>query len=207
MSGRRQANAPRSASGPSVTQQVELDEQSLLGNQALTARLHGGPPDDDPVGNRGAALALVERGSLALEIDVIDPSVLARWHGILDASQLDLEVSDRIRGRLDTDAAAARLVHEAVMDCFGEDGPGFRELLARELEDLAATLYGAAPAEGGWQFGGAQVPLAADPEALVVAAAGGGARATAILAFCNGVGFALPEDEEEEAALDPDDLG
>lgn len=199
----------RGSDGPSVTQQAELDEQSLLGNEMLAARLHGGPPDDDPSGARDAAVAMLDRAALALELERLDPAALARWRAILEASALDHDVRDGIRGRLDADAAAAQQVHDAMRDCFGADHPEARDRLAADLDRAARVLDGARRVDDGWSVGATRVDAALGAEALVLAAHADQPpeRAAAILAFCRAVDLALPEDDDEETDLGPDLAG
>jgi hypothetical protein len=94
----RRGHAPQETAPPSQQRPLALDEDFALGNDAARAALaHGGgdPEDDDA---RSAARASLVHARLALQIHPLGPVDLARFTGILQASDLP---ADRKRALLE----------------------------------------------------------------------------------------------------------
>lgn len=211
MSGKRRApdrgteQRSDTVSGTATSHSVDLDEQSLLGNQAVFSRIHGGDDDGDPVSvARDLAIPMIDRGGLALQFEGVGDGPLARFRSILEASQLDRVARDSVLGRLDTREAVARDVSEAVRAVFGEDTDDLRDRVARDLDRVFDALKVGESVDGALELSdGTRVELTGEGNRVQSLVTGVGDAVASvsgaqILAFCQRVHLALMLDEDED---------
>lgn len=170
---------------------------------------------------RDTARPIVERGRLALEIEPIAPSALARFVAVLERSGLDPEQRDRLIDKLRTDDAAARGIGDAMARAFPGEG-GVRGALAEVLDAVDRALLGGVADGAGWRFVDVRVPLpdagaSASADALVRALADqlaspesrevlGESPGERVVRYCHAVSVLLlwDDEEDEESAIGVD---
>lgn len=207
-------------------QQEEASGELDFGNQAAQEQL-GGPVQVEPVSLdvvRDAAIPMVERAILALQITPRREAQVARFVEILQRSRLPEERKALLQDHLLTDQTAAQGIRDAVERWFAVDSEATRDALVGALDSVIDALAGHA-GDGGWVLPDGRTlslgdealtgSLSSRAEALVselveelgpggLDGAGHGVGA-AVRGFCRDVQLALLWDEEEEEEALPGD--
>jgi hypothetical protein len=196
MSKQRRPQSSIEQAGKAPAQDAEraaVPDQDALGNEALLSQLGAGRVQETPSADaaREAALAVVDRAQLALQVDGPQAERLARLEAIVAGSNLPLDRRQALLERLDKVGVESAAVHDAVMELQGADGPAVRAALAATLDGVRQAVANAQPTSDAGRASGA---AAVD---LVGQVAGQGVRT-----LCSALYLAVALDEEEEEELD-----
>lgn len=162
-------------------------------------------------GVRQAAIPLVERAHLAIQLHSRDADDVARLRDLVERSALPAERIAALTARLDEQQGLAGEIASAVERWFGADDAGVRAMLSDALGALALAVAEGTPTADGWVVDGRTLAWTGDDasaraEALVPAlgeqVAGLDARdAERLGGFCREVQLLALFDEDEEEGL------
>ena len=198
-----QQHSPKAPTHTTIERDVDptLLDQEVIGNAALQSQVEGGvvaePIDFDVV--RDAALPLVERSALALEMDGLEADKFTRLQQVVTDSLLPDDRKAAMLERLGAHQEMASTVSDALVQVFGNDSEATRAAVADTLQAVSNHLRSSEGLDVAGESVSARAGALAQDVANTVSSPELGTQAgDAIRRFCRTVSLSILFDDEEE---------
>ncbi|MEZ4316470.1 MAG: hypothetical protein R3F61_03150 [Myxococcota bacterium] len=209
---------PERALTRETTSEVELSEQSSIGNQAVQAQIDGldtEGPAADMEAVRAEAMPVVERAMIALYTEPRPAERIDRFVSVLETSRLPADRKAVLIEKLVSEQEAAVAVAAAAERWFGSADLEARTSALGSLDAVWAALEKGSPGESTWRTEAGEVALTEPAGSLgeraeqlmtdLARASAGTEMGDALRGFCREVYLIVAwhqEEEEEEESGD-----